>query len=229
MGIRNVKRLLESAPAVIPFVRHLRLLGKQRQWDETLPLLAGFESIRSLSVSHLSVRRLNAQALSALFHNFSAAVDVRLDAVRFATAGKLIRFICAFPCLQRLAVHCSGPRSDEFGVDLPTPTTFSLSPHLRVLELNYTCMDAVLDWFLSLPGRPALHTVGLHPIRSNKSESIAKLLLTLENSLESFLISTAMVHGTFVIFLSLIHAACQAREPLANRPTPQHTPTLPSN
>jgi hypothetical protein len=72
-------------------------------------------------------------------------------------------------------------------------------------------MDAVLEWFLSLPDCPALHTVGLHPVDTNNSETISKLLLALENSLESFLISTAMVNGMFIIFLSLIHAACDVR------------------
>jgi hypothetical protein len=33
----------------------------------------------------------------------------------------------------------------------------------------------------------------------------------------------------FMIFLNLIHAACQVRTVLAIRPTPPHTLTLPSN
>ena len=117
---------------------------------------------------------------------------------------------CAFPCLQSLAVDCSGIHSSKSGVDLPIPSTLSLSPHLRELELNCIGMDAVLDWFLSLPDRPALRSVGLRPIRRNNSATIAKLLKALENSLETFLISTAVVEeGTFVVFLSLIYAACQ--------------------
>jgi hypothetical protein len=90
-------------------------------------------------------------------------------------------------------------------------------------------MAAVLDWFLSLPDRPALRAVGLHAIHTDNSETITKLLSALENSLEFFLISTAIVDdGMLVIFLSLIHAACYSRIALANRPTPQHMLTLPS-
>jgi hypothetical protein len=106
---------METAPAVIPFVRHL-LLGEQQveQWNEILPLLIGFGSLRTLSVTDLPAHRLGADALSALFHNFSAAVDVRLDDVEFATTGQLIRFICAFPSLQSLAIKCSHTGPDEF-------------------------------------------------------------------------------------------------------------------
>jgi hypothetical protein len=68
-------------------------------------------------------------------------------------------------------------------------------------------MDAVLDSFLSLPDRPALRAVGLHPICRNNSETVAKLLIALENSLESFLISTAIADGMFIIFLSRIHTS----------------------
>jgi hypothetical protein len=77
---------------------------------------------------------------------------------------------------------------------------FRLSPHLRVLELDNVCMDAVLDWFLSLPDRPALRAVGLDPIHTNNSSTISNLLLTLEDSLESFLISTTVADGMFMIF-----------------------------
>jgi hypothetical protein len=94
--------------------------------------------------------------------------------------------------------------------------TFNLSPHLRVLELDDICMDKVLDWFLSLPDRPALRAVGLHPGRTNNSGTIAKLLIALEISLESFLISTFIAEGMFVTFLSLIYTACHSRIELAN-------------
>jgi len=76
----NIKQLLESAPVVIPFVRHLHF-RQQRCWEVTLPLLVSFESIKSLNVTNLPVHCLDARALSALFCNFSAAVDVRLDDV----------------------------------------------------------------------------------------------------------------------------------------------------
>jgi hypothetical protein len=90
-------------------------------------------------------------------------------------------------------------------------------------------MDAVLDWFLSLPDRPALRAFGLHPMHTNNSVTITKLLTALENSLECFLISTVIADGMFVIFLNLIYAACQLRIALAIRPTPQHMLALPSN
>ena len=227
-GGRDVKQLLRSAAVVIPFVRHLRL--RHQKWEKTLPLLVGFKSIRSLAVTDSPGHPgcLGDLAMSTLFCNFSAAVDVRLENVRFLTAGCLIRFICTFPRLERLAIHCNGTSLYEVGVWWPTPT-FDLSPHLRVLELDDICMDAVLDWFLSLPDRPALRAVGLHPDCKNNSEIVTKLLTALENSLESFLISTLISDGMFVIFLSLIYAACQVRIALANRPMPQHILTLPSN
>jgi hypothetical protein len=64
-------------------------------------------------------------------------------------------------------------------------------------------MDAVLDWFLSLPDRPALRTVGLHPIWRNNPETVTKLLIAVEHSFESFLISSVIADGMFVILLSL--------------------------
>jgi hypothetical protein len=214
---------LESLPAIIPFVRHLSL--SERRWDEILPLLVGFESVSKLTLNYLPVHHLN----SAQSARFSAAVDVRLEDIRFATAGQLIRFICAFPCLQILYISSTGTYPDDFAVDVPAPSAFRPSPHLRVLELDDVCMDAMLDWFLSLPDRPPLRALGLRLLSAHGSETLANLLLVLENSLEFFLISTAVRGGMFVISLSLIDVACQFRMAFAVRPTPKHMPTLPSN
>jgi len=115
---------------------------------------------------------------------------------------------------------------------MPAPSTLRPSRYLRVLELDTVCMDAVLDWYFSLPpaDRPALQAVGLHCETTNNSETIAKLLLALENSLEDFLISTTIVTiGRFVDFLTLVNVAWLVRIGLALRPTPQRTLTLPSN
>jgi len=224
------KLMLESAPAVIPFIRNVHL--DKQQWDEIVPVLVGFESVRSLTLTTLPTCCFSPQALSALFRNFSAAVNVRLDNVHFTTAGELIRFICAFPCLQKLAIDCTRLHSHDFAVDMPAPSTLRPSRYLRVLELHTVCMDAVLDWYLSLPpaDRPALQAVRLHCNTTNNSETIARLLLALENSLEDFLISTAVVAiGMFVKFLALIDAGRLVRIGLALRPTPQRTLTLPSN
>jgi hypothetical protein len=209
----TIRQLLESAPAVIPFIRHLRLYEKS--WDHNLPLFVAFESIRSLTLIELPARGLRANVLCAFIRNFSAAVDLRLDGIPFDSIGQLVRFICAFPSLQRLAVTCQGIGPNDFGFDLPAPTAFSLSPHLRVLELDYVCMDAVLDWFLSLPNRPALRAVGLRPLDRNNSSTVAKLLLALEDSLEEFFISTTIAHGMFMIFFNLIHVAYYVRIALA--------------
>jgi hypothetical protein len=167
-----------------------------------LPLSVGFKSIRSLILSGISTEDLDVDVLSAFFCNFSAAVDLRLDDVYFESVGQFVRVVCSFPSLQRLAVTGSRIRSDEFGFDLQAPMALRLSPHLRVLELDDACMDAVLDWFLSLPDRPALRAVGLDPIHTNNSSTISNLLLTLEDSLESFLISTTVADGMFMIFSS---------------------------
>jgi hypothetical protein len=61
-------------------------------------------------------------------------------------------------------------------------------------------MDSVLDWFLSLPDRPALRSVGLHASDKNNFVNAINLLSALENSLESFLISIAITDGTSVVF-----------------------------
>jgi len=118
---------------------------------------------------------------------------VRLKFVRFRGAGQLTRFICAFPHLQRFATDRSGSNLYDFEYELPT---FNLSPHLRVLELNASCMDAILNWYLALPRRPALRAVGLHATRWNKPELIAKFLSALENSLEILFITTLFVAGS---------------------------------
>jgi hypothetical protein len=201
---------LKRAPAqvVIPFVRCL-LLGEQ-EYNKIVPLLVGFESVRWLHITDLFSHSLNTRALSALFCNFSTAVEVQLDVVTLASASQLIRFI-------------------GFKVDLSDPTTLHPSSHLCVLELDDTCIDAVLDWFLTLPDRPALRAVGLHTIHSNNSESIANLLSTLENSLEIFLISTAIAQGMFVISSALIAAARQLRTALAVRPPARLMLALHSN
>ena len=220
-----VKRLVQSA-AIIPFIRRLHLLDLP--WVEALPLLVGFESIRTLFIRDLLVRHLNSHILSVLLCNFSAAVVVRLEDVEFGSVAQLVHFICSFPRLQRLAINCIRA-SDEFGSDLPPPTAFSLSPHLHDLELNGVCMDPVLDWLLSLPDRPALHAVGLRPTRLNNFDTITKFLLALQDSLETLLISTATANGMFVIFPNLIHNAYEVRTAMASvRPTPQHTFTHPS-
>jgi hypothetical protein len=226
--LSTVKRLLKSAPAIIPFIRHLHL--RKHIWAIVLPLLVGFESIKSLTVTGLDAHRWVAEVLSDLFCNFSAAVVVRLDDAVFNDLDQLVRFICAFPRLQRLAIECVG-RLYKFGSDLPPPTAFSLSPHLHDLELNDVCMDPMLDWLLSLPDRPALRAVRLRPSHLNNSDTIAKLLLALEDSLETFLISTAIADGMFFIFPNLFDTAYKVRTTLALavRPTPQHTLTLASN
>jgi hypothetical protein len=226
-SLGGAKRLLQSAAAVIPFIRHLHLLGLL--WDKTLPLLVGFESVKSLTLTGLPAHRLDAHVLSTLFCNLSAAVVVRLDSAVFDSVTQLVRFICAFPRLERLAVNCIGRRLDEFGRGLPPSTAFSLSPHLHDLELNDICMDPVLDWLLSLPDCPALRAVGLRPIHLNNTNTITKLLLALEDSLETFLISTTIADGMFVIFPNLIHTVYNIRTALAVRLTQQHTLTLPSN
>jgi hypothetical protein len=197
-----MRRLLESAPAVIPFIRHLRLY--EWSWGNTPPLYVGFTSIRSLTVTGLRAYWLDVDLLLAFFCNFSAAVDVRLDDVAFYGVTQLVRLICAFPSLQRLAVTCDPVCSDKFRMGLPAPTAICLSPHLRVLELDNICMDAVLDWFLSLPDRPPLRAVGLRPLRTNNSSTIAKFLLALEDSLESFFIRTAITDGMYIVSLNLI-------------------------
>ena len=220
-----VERLLKSAPAIIPFIRHLHL--RRLLWDIILPLLVGFKSIKSLTTTGLDTHRLDAHVLSDFCCNFSAAVVVQLDDAVFDDADQLVRFICAFPRLQRLAINCMG-LPDEFGSDLPPPTAFSLSPHLHDLELDDVCMDPVLDWLLSLPDRPALRAVRLRPTIFNNSDTITMLLLALGDSLETFLISTSIADGMFVVFPTLIHTAYDVRTASAIRPTPQHTLTLPS-
>ena len=219
-----IKRLLRSAPAVISSIRHLHL--RNQLWGIILPLLVGFESIKSLTLTGVSIDRMGADVLSGLCYNFSAAVVVRLKDVEFDSSAQLFDFICAFPRLQRLAISFIGT-SDEFESDLPPPTAFSLSPHLYDLELDGACMDPVLDWLLSLPDRPALRAVGLRPTYFNNT--ITKLLLALEDSLETFLISTTIADGTCVIFPNLIDTSYKVRTALAVGPTPQRTLTLPSN
>ena len=220
----SAKRIVESAPAVIPFVRRLCLDDQQSdRWDETLPLLVGFERLRSLMATDLPVHRLGAEPVSTLFHSFSAAVNVRLDDVRFATTDKLVRLICAFPRLQRLAFHCSRIVSDE----LPTQTTFSPSPYLNVLEFNCVCMDQVLDWFLSLPDRPALRTVGLHPNKTNDFDTIARLLRAVESFCSFPLMLQILV--CLSIFRSLAHATFSTQDRNGIRPRPKCMLTLPPN
>ena len=217
-----MKRLLRSAPAIIPFIRHLHLLHPP--WDETPSsrLLVGFESVKSLTLTSLPAYRMHPRILSDLCYNFSAAVVVRLEHVDFVDIVQLVRFICAFPRLQRLAINRTG-RYDEFAPNLPRPKAFSLSPHLHDLEVDDICMDSVLDWLLSLPSRHVLRTVGLRPTFFNNPDTITKLLLVLQDSLETFLISTAIADGTCVIFPNLIDTSYKVRTALAVGPTPQHT------
>ena len=217
-----------QSTAIIPFIRHLHLLDLPCHWNRTLPLLVGFESVKSLTLTCLSTYRIGAHILSSLCCNFSAAVVVQLDGVKFDSVAQLVRFICSCPHLQRLAIKCIRP-SDKFGRDLPPPTAFSLSPHLHDLELSSVCMDPVLDWLLSLPDRPALRAVGLRPTPLNNFDTTTKFLRALEDSLETFLISTAIADGMFVTFPNLIHTSYKVRTTMAVGPTPQHRLTLPSN
>jgi hypothetical protein len=48
--------------------------------------------------------------------------------------------------------------------------------------------------------------VGLHPIRLNDPDAVIKLHLSLEDSLESFLMSTAIADGMFFIFPGFMSA-----------------------
>jgi hypothetical protein len=206
---KDVAQLVQPASVVIPLVRHLRLY--YQDWNINLPLLVGFESIKSLTISDLVSHSLDNRALLALHCNFSAAVILRLKEVYFDNISDLVHFVCAFPRLQALSITQFDQRH-ESGLDLPTTTTFHLSPHLVSLELYRVSIDGMLNWMLSLPTCPALHTLCLDPSPQNNPDTTAKFLRALDGSLESLFLSTSTAGGMFSVFINLIRVTCEIQD-----------------
>jgi hypothetical protein len=181
--------------AAFPFVRHLEIPMEVRlgygapSWERLFPLLIGFHRITSLTVVILARSRTfnndNAKTWSALGRTFPGVVSLSLTyCSRHEYPSSIARAIYAFPSLQRLSLEGSIPTLER-----AYATTLQLSPHLDTLELNVRLADAVMDWLVSLPVRPALRAVRLYDLQDTDLPMFYKFIRAFGNGLESLSLS----------------------------------------
>ena len=187
-----VERLIR-AKYVIPFIRHIYLQPSQINL-QVLPRV-GFENIQSLTLMGGRFRPMDDPVLSILCNTFSSVVTLEVRNGMFDNLASLVRVVCAFSHLRTLDIY------GDTSADLPT--SLNLSTHLRHLILGGRSGTCVLEWFTSLPDRPALRTLNLGRADEADLDNIVRVHSLLEDTLES--LSFAMYKysygGTLSVFI----------------------------
>jgi hypothetical protein len=107
--------------------------------------------------------------------------SLSLDGVRFSSFSEMIEAITSVPRLETLllSVHWK----DLFVLDFDPSR--SLPPRLRTLEIRGGApVRLLLQWLLTQPSLPALHTLTLSPLYSDDISSVGSLIRLLGPSLE---------------------------------------------
>jgi hypothetical protein len=183
-----------SRSAIIPFIRHLDIVGKYmytQNLNECLPQLVEFTEVNSLTLSYIRWYILDAQTKVAFFSNFATIVRLSLSQIDFKSFWEFAQFVCAFPCMETLVVE-SALWGEPFSI---ASTTLRLPSNLRTLDLRGCSKLDLMNWFLSFEKTPALHTVHLQGIWNNQTEGIGRFLQALGPSLERFSWMSLNNHG----------------------------------
>jgi hypothetical protein len=86
------------------------------------------------------------------------------------------------------------PSTDVFQSEQPSATTFP--PDLDTLDLGISGVGAALEWWLSLPARPALRTIRLYRVHYADHAMLNKFIGAVGSDLESFTFSPYVLDCT---------------------------------
>ena len=196
-----VERLIR-AKYVIPFIRHIYLEPSQINL-QVLPRV-GFENVQSLTLMGGRFRSMDDPVLSILCNTFSSVVTLKVQIIDHL--ANLVLFVCAFSHLRTLEIY------GHTLADLPRTTSLNLSTHLRHLRLGGGSMTRLLEWFISLPDRPALHTLDLGGVDVANLDVIVRVCSLLGDTLKSlsFALYKYSNDGTLSVFIvdNLIDLRC---------------------
>ena len=187
------KRILisESRVKMMPYIRHLCLIGssydptKLHAWDEIVPMLNDFHNVRCLGLSGFDLESSTSPNCGVLASQFTHIVALHLIDVRSLSFDSFANVICAFPCLETLAL-CN--------VAWWTPTlpvqSLNLPRGLSAVQLMGYDNHTILTWLLSLDPIPALRTFYLYHTKSQDVAIAGDWLNALSSSLQSFACSS---------------------------------------
>jgi hypothetical protein len=166
-GCTNLLRLLRPGSAAIPYIRRLRIMVNVgcRFWNETLPSLANFERIQSVSIAYLPWGYMTLHARSTFLNHFTTATRLYLHE-GIATLTSLAHMIAAFSRLDTLIIN--NIDLDLLGWDDVQPSLSTLRPprDLHALELRRFDASVLLSWLGS--SGISLRSVSLRGISTNK-------------------------------------------------------------
>jgi hypothetical protein len=179
VGRMNGLRLLQPGSAAIPYIRHLRIMVNVGRpfWNETLPSLAGFERIQSVSIACLPWGFMKPRARSAFLNHFATATRLCLYKTN-TTLTSLAHMITAFSRLDTLVINQIYPSRL---VVLQSPPPESTPRNLHALELCNCDAHVLLSWLGS--SGISLRSVSLRRISAN---DIQPFLDAIGPSLEEF-------------------------------------------
>ena len=187
------KRVLSSEFRVkmIPFKRHLRLIGswyestKPCPWDEIAPMIVGFHNVRCLGLFDFGLESSTNPISGVLASQFTHIVALHLVEVRFSRFASFANVICAFPCLETLAlcdVAWWRPTLPVQSLNLPCG--------LSAVQLRGCDNRTLLTWLLSLDAIPALRTFYLYEELLHDIGIAGEWLNALSSSLQAFACSS---------------------------------------
>ena len=152
---------------------------------------------------------MNDPVLSILCNTFPsvATLQLQVKTLAYDNSANLVHFLCAFSHLRTLEIF------SNILVDLPRPRSSNLSTHLRHLILDGGVgATRLLEWFISLPDRPALRTLDFRSVDEDDLDTIVRVCSLLEDTLESlsFVVYTYTVGGALSVFIvdNLIDLRC---------------------
>jgi hypothetical protein len=106
----DIALFLISGSAIVPFIRHIELENFQtrglKKWNDHIPLLARehFGCVQSLTLSMFLWRQVAPEGKWTILTQFASIVCLRLSEVDVGGFPDLAQLICAFPCLESLAL-----------------------------------------------------------------------------------------------------------------------------
>ena len=208
----NAEKILssESRIKMMPFIRRLCLIRnwdgatKTRAWDEIVAMLIDFHNVRCLELINVDLVNSAFPICGVLASQFTHIVALHLIGANFLSFDSFENVVCAFPCLETLAL-CN--------VDWWTPTlpveSLNLPRALRAVQLMGYDNHTILTWLLSLDPIPALRTFYLYHVALQDDKIAGECLNALSSSLQAFACSRRLFNyddGMFTPSISVCRA-----------------------
>jgi hypothetical protein len=97
--------------------------------------------------------------------------------------------------------------TEVFESEQPSATTFPLSPDLGTLDLSTSNIDAMLEWWLSLSERPALHAIRVYQVQDGNLATLNKFMGAVGQDLESFTLHPFVQNCTLLYVIRMMNSA----------------------